>query len=70
VGNEGERLAFARLPTGVRVVGSERGYASPSSGRGGGAALDFSACRRLSSSAPATCFPEAAGEIVAGSLSL
>src|ERR687894_2515263 len=27
VGNEGERLAFARLPTGVRVVGVNAGYA-------------------------------------------
>src|ERR687894_328979 len=27
VGNEGERLAFARLPTGVRVVGVNSGYA-------------------------------------------
>jgi hypothetical protein len=26
-GNEGERLAFARLPTGVRVIGANAGYA-------------------------------------------
>ena len=67
VGNEGERLAFARLPTGVRVVGVNAGYA-------------FSFVRDAAEelrwiSVPAggsqfrsrDLFPEAAGEIVAGS---
>jgi hypothetical protein len=66
-GNEGERLAFARLPTGVRVVGVNAGYA-------------FSFVRDAAEelrwvSVPAggsqfrsrDLFPEAAGEIVAGS---
>ena len=64
--NEGERLAFARLPTGVRVVGVNAGYA-------------FSFVREDAeelrwASVPAggsqfrsrDLFPEAAGDIVAG----
>jgi hypothetical protein len=65
--NEGERLAFARLPTGVRVVGVNAGYT-------------FSFVREDAeelrwASVPAggsqfrsrDLFPEAAGDIVAGS---
>jgi hypothetical protein len=68
-GNEGERLSFARLPNGVRVVGVNAGYA-------------FSFVRDAAEelrwiSVPAggsqfrsrDLFPEAAGEIVAGSTS-
>jgi len=68
-GNEGERLAFARLPNGVRVVGVNAGCA-------------FSFIRDAAEelrwiSVPAggsqfrsrDLFPEAAGEIVAGSTS-
>ena len=65
-GNEGERLAFARLPTGVRVIGVNAGYA-------------FSFVRDISEelrwvSVPAEgsqfrsrdLFPEALADIVAG----
>src|SRR5215217_2400152 len=68
-GNEGERLSFARLPNGVRVVGVNAGYA-------------FSFVRDAAEelrwiSVPAggaqfrsrDLFPESAGEIVAGSTS-
>src|SRR5215213_4023185 len=68
-GNEGERLSFARLPNGVRVVGVNAGYA-------------FSFVRDAAEelrwiSVPAggsqfrsrDLFPEASGEIVAGSTS-
>src|SRR4028119_658033 len=65
--NAGERLAFARLPTGVRVIGVNAGYAF-SFVRDAAEELRWVAVPAGGSQFRSRdLFPEAAGEIVAGS---
>jgi hypothetical protein len=66
-GNEGERLAFARLPTGVRVVGVNAGYAFSFVRDAAEELRWISSPTGGSQFRSRDQFPEAAGEIVAGS---
>ncbi len=65
-GNEGERLAFARLPTGVRVVGVNAGYAFSFVREDADELRWASVPAEGSQFRSRDLFPEAAGDIVAG----
>jgi hypothetical protein len=68
-GSEGERLSFARLPNGVRVVGVNAGYAFSFVRDAAGEPRWISVPAGGSRFRSRDPFPQAAGEIVAGSTS-
>ena len=65
-GNEGERLAFARLATGVRVIGVNAGYAFSFVREAAGELRWVSVPAEGSQFRSRDLFPEALGAIVAG----